>query len=248
MYRSFVHNGKQRRDLMAKPTAGEIWATLSKIDCSEYTEEKMGLTYLSWSHAWRLMMEHYPDLQVKWHGTTDDQGVTRDVTYYNGGTAMVTCSVKIGDVSRDMWLPVMDYKMKSVANPDSRAISDAKQRCLVKCFSLYGLANYLYSGDALPREEAPEPPKKPKRKSKPKETPKPVVEVVDEPELDFVADLRATANDLHERGWSPDEETATLIRAAIKKKDQEGAARLIKQLKDVGTLALKLDDAKAEEN
>jgi hypothetical protein len=236
---------------MAKPTAQEIWATLSKIDCSKYTEEKMGLTYLSWSHAWRLMMEHYPDLQVKWHGTTDDQGVTRDVTYYNGGTAMVTCSVTIGDVKRDMWLPVMDYKMKSIANPDSRAVSDAKQRCLVKCFSLYGLANYLYSGDALPYEESSKPvaPKKsaPKKKSKSKVVPEPVVEAVEEPELDFVAELRTMANDLYQSGWEPDGKTTADIKAAIKGGDQEKAALLIKRLKDVGEVALKLDDAKAEE-
>jgi len=239
---------------MAKPTAKEIWATLSSIDCSKFTEEKMGLTYLSWSHAWRLMMENYPELEVVWHGTTDDKGVTRDVTYYQGDTAMVTCSVKIGDVKRDMWLPVMDYKMKSIANPDSRAVSDAKQRCLVKCFSLYGLANYLYSGDALPYKESSGPVAPKKSTPKKKAAPKPKVEKVVESEkvdvyaVDFVTDLRNTANDLSQRGWSPDKETTAEIRAAIKGKDQEQAALLVKKLKQAGELALKLNDEKAEEN
>jgi hypothetical protein len=131
-----------------------IWKALSAINVNDFTEQKAGLTYLSWSHAYRIMMENYPEMVIKWHGTTDGDGVTRDVTYYEGGTAMVSCSVTIGEVSREMWLPVMDYRMKSIEHPSSRDISDAKMRCLVKAFSLFGLANYLYSGDGLPYEDS----------------------------------------------------------------------------------------------
>jgi hypothetical protein len=105
-------------------TAGSIWKTLAKINVNEFTEEKVGLTYLSWSHAYRIMMENYPEMQIKWNGTTDESGVIRDVTYYEGGTAMVSCTVTIGDVVKEMWLPVMDYRMKSIAHPASRDISD----------------------------------------------------------------------------------------------------------------------------
>ena len=87
--------------------------------------------------------------------------------YYQGGTASVSCTVSIGEVSREMWLPVMDYKMKSIVHPSSRDISDTKMRCMVKAFSMFGLANYLYSKDALPYKEdaTPVAPKKsaPKR-------------------------------------------------------------------------------------
>lgn len=138
-----------------------IWRTLSKINVNDFTESKAGLTYLSWSHAYRMMMENYPELTIKWLGTTDKNGVTRDVTYYEGGTASVSCAVTIGSVVREMWLPVMDSRMKSIENPSSRDISDAKMRCLVKCFALLGLGIYVYSGDGLPYEEEVAPKAKP---------------------------------------------------------------------------------------
>ena len=147
-------------------TAGSIWQTLSKINVNEFTESKGGLTYLSWSHAFRLMMENYPEMTIKWMGTMDGSGVTRDVTYYEGGTATVSCSVTVGDVTREMWLPVMDFRMKSIPHPSSRDISDAKMRCMVKAFALLGLGIYIYSGDGMPYEDVPTP--KARTKTKPK--------------------------------------------------------------------------------
>ena len=51
--------------------------------------------------------------------------------------------------SRKMWLPVMDYTNKSIENPTSRDVSDARMRCLVKTLSLFGLALDLYFGEEL---------------------------------------------------------------------------------------------------
>ena len=65
---------------MAKPTYKQVWDKLSKINVNAHTEEKMGLTYLSWAWAYGIMMEHYPDLQIKWHLCADANGVLRDVT------------------------------------------------------------------------------------------------------------------------------------------------------------------------
>ena len=31
-----------------------VWETLSKVDVSDHTEDKNGLTYLSWAWAWGL--------------------------------------------------------------------------------------------------------------------------------------------------------------------------------------------------
>ena len=44
-------------------TFKEIWDTLYKVDVSKHTEEKIGLTYLSWARAWMLLMEHYPQAE-----------------------------------------------------------------------------------------------------------------------------------------------------------------------------------------
>tara|TARA_R110000824_G_scaffold158571_1_gene332562 strand:- start:90 stop:419 length:330 start_codon:yes stop_codon:yes gene_type:complete len=50
-----------------------------------------------------------------------------------------------------MWLPVMDNRNKSIANPSSRDISDARMRCLVKAIAMHGLGAYIYAGEDLPQ-------------------------------------------------------------------------------------------------
>ena len=38
-----------------------VWETLSKVDVSDHTEEKNGLTYLSWAWAWGEVKNAFPD-------------------------------------------------------------------------------------------------------------------------------------------------------------------------------------------
>jgi len=227
-------------------TAKQIWDTLSKVDVSAHTEDRGGLTYLSWAWAWGVMMEHYPDLQIKWHGQVDSDGIMRDIQVYPGGSSMVNCSVTIGDVKREMWLPVMDYRHKAIANADSRSISDARMRCLTKCFALFGLGHYIYAGEDTPNASdngvspvSPEPPKKtrPKRKRPAKK----------KEEKNYIPELTTAATDLFNSGWEPDVNLKFEIKTAIKNDDNEEAIRLIKVLKEVGKTLTKLDDAKAEE-
>jgi len=140
------------------PTPQEVWDTLSPINVNEHTEDRMGLTYLSWVWAVTTMKENYPQYTVEWHGGSDE---TPDVFYYRDGSAMVACTVRIGQhVSETCWLPVMNpgkgprgAKYESRINPTSRDISDAKQRCLVKCFAMLGLGLYIYAGEDLPSED-----------------------------------------------------------------------------------------------
>ena len=128
---------------MANPTAKQIWDKLSKIDVNKHTEKRGKLTYLSWAWAWGIMMDNYPDLTVKWQGQLDENGVMRDINIYPDGTATVNCTVTIGDVTREMWLPVMDYMHKAIVSPDARKISDTKMRCFTKCFAMFGLGQYI---------------------------------------------------------------------------------------------------------
>ena len=226
------------------PTAKQIWDTLSKVDVSEHTEDRGGLTYLSWAWAWGVMMEHYPDLEVKWHGQRDETGIMHDIQVYPGGSSMVNCSVTIGDVTRDMWLPVMDYRHKAIANADSRSISDARMRCLTKCFALFGLGHYIYAGEDTPKAsnngvvpeiKAPtlksEPPKKKAKKAAKKKS-----------EKNYIPELTETATNLFNRGWEPDVNLKFEIRTAIKNDDNEEAVRLIKLLKKAEKTLTKLND------
>tara|TARA_R110000764_G_scaffold126230_1_gene213803 strand:+ start:614 stop:1420 length:807 start_codon:yes stop_codon:yes gene_type:complete len=259
---SFVHNGEEIAVATVKknPTAKEVWDTLSGINVNEHTEDKGGLTYLSWAWAWSIMMDHYPQLVVKWHGMTDESGVTRDITTYPGGTASVCCSVTIGDdVKREMWLPVMDHRNKAIANPDSRAISDAKQRCLTKCLGVLGLGAYIYAGEDFPRDVTPAEavPKKvpPLRATKktPKKSPEKAVEEAkqDQPSLTYeevsvdeaITNLKATVTDLHKRGWTPADDAAKKqITDAIKGRDIGALVRLRREILNLAESALKLHD------
>lgn len=133
-------------------TFASIWDHLSAIDVNQHVKKKQGLSYLSWAWAWGVMMDNYPDMTVSWTGTppTHDTPGYDDVVYYPGGSAKVECTVDIAGYKRSVWLPVMDHRMKAIPNPDSRQISDAKMRCLVKCFALFGLGHYIYAGEDVP--------------------------------------------------------------------------------------------------
>lgn len=124
----------------------EIWQTLSAIDCSKHIEKKNNLSYLSWAWAWGVLMEYYPEATFEFD-TPQSQP---------DGTMMVFCTVSIGEVSRKMWLPVMDYKNKAIPNPDSFAVNTAMMRCLVKCLALFGLGHYIYAGEDLPQAHKPD--------------------------------------------------------------------------------------------
>ncbi len=142
----------------SKHTYASVWQTLSAIDCSEKAEKKNGLTYLSWAWAWGILMEHYPEATYQFLNEEWD----------SEGRATVWCSVKIGELDRLMWLPVMDYKNKAIVKPDTRAVSDTRMRCLTKCLAMYGLGHYIYAGEDLPSqtETAGEPKPEPQKAAK----------------------------------------------------------------------------------
>ena len=127
-------------------TYKDVWNKLSKIDCSDKIEKKMNLSYLSWAWAWGVLQEHYPQAQYIFY-----QGDS-DVPYvqFPDGTAEVRCRVSIDNLSREMWLPVMDFKNNAVQNPNSMEVNKAKMRCLTKCLGMYGLGHYIYAGEDVP--------------------------------------------------------------------------------------------------
>ena len=129
----------------------QIWDTFSKIDVSGHVEKKNGLDYLSWAFAIQKLNENYPNNSYAFTETPVD-----------GGTVMTECVMTIQDgkeiAVRTMWLPVMDYRNKAIANPDAFAINTTRMRCLVKCLAMWGLGLSLYSKTELTDE--PQPPKK----------------------------------------------------------------------------------------
>lgn len=125
----------------------KVWDTLSQIDVTPFVEKKLNLSYLSWMHAWRILMEHFPN------AVYDFPAPER----HNDGTMTVLCKVTIpvevagginyDIVTREMWLPVMDNRNNAIEDPDARDISDSKMRCLVKALAMLGLGHNLYAGE-----------------------------------------------------------------------------------------------------
>lgn len=131
--------------------AKEVWDKLSTLDVGEHTEKRGQFTFLSWTWAWSALMSHYPE-------STYDFS---DPVEINGSMEMrVSITIKDGDkeLTRTMWLPVMDFKNNAVKNPMARDVSDARMRCLVKCLAMFGLGHYIYAGQDLPvQPEQPKP-------------------------------------------------------------------------------------------
>lgn len=123
-----------------------------KDENGNWHEEQYQLHYYSWSACWRELMNRFPDAQYEF-SMFEREGKLYDVMYYADSTASVHCKVTINSITRDMWLPVMDYKNKAVPNPDARAISDTKMRCLVKTIAMFGLGLDIYEGKYVPPEQ-----------------------------------------------------------------------------------------------
>lgn len=119
-----------------------IWATLSAIDCSQHIEKKGQFSYLSWTWAWAMVKENYPE--ATYHIWED--------TVFPDGTMEVRMMVNIGELQNTMWLPVLDFKNKPIANPNAFDINSARMRCLVKCLAMFGLGHYIYAGESAPQE------------------------------------------------------------------------------------------------
>ena len=123
---------------------------LRQIDVSKYTEKKNGLTYLSW--AWAVDQLLLADPKAHWFYP--------EYQRWGNGTVMVFCTVVANDIARTAQLPVIDYRNKPIAEPDSFAVNTAMQRCLAKAIALHGIGLYIYNGEDLPPDVEPEQPPK----------------------------------------------------------------------------------------
>ena len=116
-----------------------VWEKLRKVDISNKLVSKMGLDYLGWADAWSLFMSNFPQATY----------IFDEPTFFGvegKRTCMVNCTIYIGKLERSWSLPVMtaSMPMKSIPEPSSRDISDAKARCFVKTIAMYGLGLHLW--------------------------------------------------------------------------------------------------------
>ena len=81
-----------------------LFKILNAVNVNDNTEEKNGLTYLSWPWAWAEVKKRYPEAHYTiWKDTNGKPYAFDPLTGF-----MVYTTVTIGEESHEMWLPVMD--------------------------------------------------------------------------------------------------------------------------------------------
>lgn len=123
------------------------------VNVNGHTEKKNDLTYLSWAWAWGEIKKRHPDATYTVYENADGWNYHTD-----GRTCWVKTGVTVNGIEHIEYLPVMDYKNKSipVENVTSFDVNKAIQRSLTKACARHGLGLYIYAGEDLPEEEAAE--------------------------------------------------------------------------------------------
>lgn len=126
---------------------------LYAVNVNGHTEKKNNLTYLSWAWAWGEIKKRHPDATYTVYENADGWNYHTD-----GRTCWVKTGVTVNGIEHIEYLPVMDYKNKSipVENVTSFDVNKAIQRSLTKACARHGLGLYIYAGEDLPEEEAAE--------------------------------------------------------------------------------------------
>ena len=152
------------------------------VDVKDKVENKKSgnttLSYLSWAWAWAEVKKRYPDANYKIHRYGEDNAPYH---YDKGLGYMVSTEVTIGDITHEMWLPVMNHSNKAMKDhvysykvnkyewKDRKRIKvgeedvDVEQatmfdvntaimRCLVKNIGMHGLGLHIYAGEDIPRD------------------------------------------------------------------------------------------------
>ena len=129
---------------------------LNSINCSDKTEKKNGLTYLSWAWAWGEIKKLHPDATYTIY--EDANGL---FYHTDGKTCWVKTGVTVNGIEHIEYLPVMDNRNRSIPASDVTSFDANKaiQRSLTKACARHGLGLYIYAGEDLPEgaEIEPEP-------------------------------------------------------------------------------------------
>lgn len=123
---------------------------LNRISVQEKIEKKNGLSYLSWAYAWGELKKRYPDAVYTIYENKDGWCYHTD-----GKTCWVKTGVTVNGIEHVEYLPVMDFKNRSISAEDvtSFDVNKAIQRSLTKAVARHGLGLYVYAGEDLPEDD-----------------------------------------------------------------------------------------------
>ena len=128
-------------------TEKNYFTTLNSINVTDKTEKKNGLTYLSWAWAWGELKKIHPDATYTVYETPEGCFYFTD-----GRTCWVKTGVTVNGIEHIEYLPVMDYRNKSIPKDQvtSFDVNKTIQRSLTKAVARHGLGLYIYAGEDLP--------------------------------------------------------------------------------------------------
>ena len=127
-----------------------VFQTLFEVNVNDHVEHKNNLTYLSWPFAWAEVKKLYPSANYRIYENENGWNYFTD-----GRTCWVKTGVTVEELEHIEYLPVMDYKNKSISADQvtSFDVNKAIQRSLTKALARHGLGLYIYAGEDLPEIE-----------------------------------------------------------------------------------------------
>ena len=142
-----------------------IYKQLSSIDIKGNVEKKGKHDYMSWATAWHLIKSEYPQAQRKVY-ECEETGLN---FFTDGKTAYVKVGVTIEGIEHIDYLPVMDFRNKSISidKVTSMDINTTIQRSTAKAIAMHGLGLSLWIGEDL-NKVVSEPTPTPKKTTKAK--------------------------------------------------------------------------------
>lgn len=205
-----------------------VFCTLNAVNCNEHTEKKNNLTYLSWAWAWAEVKKLYPNASYTIYENAQQWNYFTD-----GKTCWVKTGVTIEGLEHIEYLPVMDFRNKSIAadKVTSFDVNTAIQRSLTKACARHGLGLYIYAGEDLPEDEqttqpAAQPTAQPTPTAAPAATDMDIAKIVAQANACKTADEVMKIYNEHKELWSNEKFSKPIIAIGKAKREQEkgGAA------------------------
>lgn len=136
-------------------TEQTLFNQLNQKNVNDHVEKKNGLTYLAWSYAHQELKKIDPNYTVKTHDFPHpDIPIDNYFVPYLATPEgyFVQVSVTVKGHTETEWLPVLDFRNKSLAKGSATTfdINKAQKRCFVKAAALHGLGLYIYNGEEVP--------------------------------------------------------------------------------------------------
>jgi hypothetical protein len=124
------------------------YTKLASLTIKDKVERKGKMDYLSCANAWHMLKTEHPNAQRKVY-ESDHTGLN---FFTDGSTAYVKVGIIVNDLEHIDYLPVMDFRNKSVSleNVTSMDINKTIQRSTAKAIAMHGLGLSLWTGEDVP--------------------------------------------------------------------------------------------------